>query len=349
MWVLMLLLLAAFVIWFLIEPRMIWPGFLLTFLLGAALMLLPLLAVNLPSVGPLDTVATLIVLAFAGVIALSPVLAGLFLCVNFFIMWRKEGLTTATKISGVVGFGSLAFMAAAITVAALQWETATVFMVGIGLPIAALALGFICFLVYSTFYAWFFGRFGRPVDAVVVLGGALRGGRTVSPLLAKRVDRGLVAARAAWDAGRQIPVVMSGGQGADEHVPEAQAMAEYAGEKGVSQELVLREDRSTTTAENLRYSAELLRAEGITGPVAVATNDYHAFRSATMMRRVKLPGYAVGYPTARYYWPAAVIREYVAVLRDHKRFVAVMLGISALPLAFMLAMLALGLLRLVTP
>ena len=107
----MLLLLAAFVIWFLIEPRMIWPGFLLTFLLGAALMLLPLLAVNLPSVGPLDTVATLIVLAFAGVIALSPVLAGLFLCVNFFIMWRKEGLTTATK---------------------LQWETATVFMVASG-------------------------------------------------------------------------------------------------------------------------------------------------------------------------------------------------------------------------
>ena len=143
---------------------------------------------------------------------------------------------------------------------------------------------------------------------------------------------------------------MSGGQGADEHVPEAQAMAEYAGEKGVSQESVLREDRSTTTEENLRYSADLLRAHGITGPVAVATpNDYHAFRSATMMRRVKLPGYALGYPTARYYWPAAVIREYVAVLRDHKRFVAVMLGISALPLAFMVAMLALGLLRLVTP
>lgn len=339
MWIIALVLLAAFVVWFVIEPRVIWPGFLLTFGLVALAAQVVLWAAQLPRVEVLNTVLGFAFVAVAMVIVAAPLLVALFLCWNFVVMWRKEGLGTATKISGAVGFGGLAYFAATTVVAALGLGAAAELLTALAIPATMLALGFVCFLIYSTFYTWWFSTFGGKVDGVVVLGGALRDGRNVSPLLARRIDRGIRAAKPAWDDGRQIPMVMSGGQGDDEEVSEAHAMTEYALERGVDKELVLQEDESTNTEENLRFTAQLLRDRGITGRVAVATNDYHAFRAATMMRRAKLPGYAVGYLTARYYWPAAIIREYVAILRDHAAFVAVMLLIGSTPLLLMLVML----------
>jgi uncharacterized SAM-binding protein YcdF (DUF218 family) len=46
----------------------------------------------------------------------------------------------------------------------------------------------------------------------------------------------------------------------------------------------------------------------------VVTNDFHAFRAAIITREVGIAAQVVGAPTARYYFPAAVIREYVGVL-----------------------------------
>lgn len=51
---------------------------------------------------------------------------------------------------------------------------------------------------------------------------------------------------------------------------------------------------------------------------AVVTNDYHAFRAALMARRAGVNGHVVGARTARYYWPSATIREFVAVLAEHR-------------------------------
>ena len=50
------------------------------------------------------------------------------------------------------------------------------------------------------------------------------------------------------------------------------------------------------------------------------------------MRRLGIPGYSVGARTARYYWPSAVIREFIAVLRDHFRLNVILLGLACLPL-----------------
>jgi uncharacterized SAM-binding protein YcdF (DUF218 family) len=92
------------------------------------------------------------------------------------------------------------------------------------------------------------------------------------------------------------------------------------------------EDRSKTTEENLAYSKELLAANGVTGPVAVVTNNFHVLRAALLMRRMEIPGHAWGSPTAGYYRPSATIREYLAILRDHWPFNAVALGVTVLPL-----------------
>jgi len=51
----------------------------------------------------------------------------------------------------------------------------------------------------------------------------------------------------------------------------------------------------------------------------VVTSSYHVFRAALLTRNLKLDAHVVGAPTARYYLPGAVIREFAAVMRDHLR------------------------------
>ncbi|MCL2471449.1 MAG: YdcF family protein, partial [Propionibacteriaceae bacterium] len=95
---------------------------------------------------------------------------------------------------------------------------------------------------------------------------------------------------------------------------------------------ILQEDLSRTTRENLTNTKALLASQEITGPIAAVTNNFHAFRAALLLCREKIPGYAIGSPTAHYYWPAATIREYAAILLDSRTFNIVCLSVSVIPL-----------------
>ena len=85
-----------------------------------------------------------------------------------------------------------------------------------------------------------------------------------------------------------MTVVVSGGQGADEPVSEAQAMRDYLVEAGFPEEQILMEDRSANTVQNLRYSMELLAAEGydVTDAIAVVSNGFHLTRVRMLWNRV---------------------------------------------------------------
>lgn len=56
----------------------------------------------------------------------------------------------------------------------------------------------------------------------------------------------------------------------------------------------------------------------VPGSLAVVTNDYHAFRAALQARRLGLDADAVGARTASYFVPSAYLREFVAILREHR-------------------------------
>lgn len=85
-----------------------------------------------------------------------------------------------------------------------------------------------------------------------------------------------------------MTVVVSGGQGADEHISEAQAMYDYLVEQGFPAEQILMEDRSANTIQNLRYSMELLAEEGydVTDDIAVVSNGFHLTRVRMLWNRV---------------------------------------------------------------
>lgn len=85
-----------------------------------------------------------------------------------------------------------------------------------------------------------------------------------------------------------MTVVVSGGQGEDEHISEAQAMYEYLVENGFSAEQILLEDKSCNTIQNLEYTIELLAEEGydVTQDMVVVSNGFHLTRVRMIWNRV---------------------------------------------------------------
>ncbi|MCI8355275.1 MAG: YdcF family protein, partial [Lachnospiraceae bacterium] len=81
-------------------------------------------------------------------------------------------------------------------------------------------------------------------------------------------------------------VIVSGGQGPDEHISEAQGMYDYLVEKGIDKNRILKEDKSVNTFQNLSFSAQYLDREQ--DAVGVVTNNFHVFRA---VRTAKKAGY----------------------------------------------------------
>ncbi len=254
-----------------------------------------------------------------------------FLLVAGVTLVRREGLALSRVLAILLGLGLLVHAGLAVAVVSTDSIELFTWLLVLGLPAGYLGFAFTAFGIYASLYPAWMARRGGAVQAVVVLGCGLIDGK-VPPLLASRLRRG----RQVFDrlAARGTParvLVTSGGRGPDEPVSEGKAMADYLVEHGMSAELVLVEDRSRNTEENLANSAGLLASRGLTGPIAVVTSDFHAFRAALLLRRHGLAGYGVGAPTAGYFWPSAVIREFLAVLRDHLPLNVALLGLSLVP------------------
>ena len=166
-------------------------------------------------------------------VLMSPLLAiGLagFLILNGLVMLRRERFSLAHSLSLLAGVGLVAAMVVCIFVVLTGERRAFPVPTFIMLTTGWVALMFFCFVGYS----WFYQRVVRRIhpDFIMVLGAGVPSGK-VTPLLAGRIDRALGVWRGEIKAGRRPLLVMSGGQGPDEPVSEARAMADYALEQGV--------------------------------------------------------------------------------------------------------------------
>ncbi|NLE98763.1 MAG: YdcF family protein, partial [Propionibacterium sp.] len=300
-----------------VEPRRLLPGLVLT----TSLIWMALLATQALFSGIIDRLglergAWIILGSLAALVALVALL-GVFLLLNAWTMARRERLSPAAMASGGIGALLLGYIGLSVFAIVADSFQLVVWLMLIGLPVGYLAWVFASFLLYTGLYGGVMRLFVRPVEAVVVLGAGLGGGERVTPLLAARLDLGRRVYERSRLAAHDTILVPSGGQGDDEIISEAEAMGRYLEDAGVPKAHIALEDRSTNTEENLEFSRELLRARDVDGRVAVTTNNFHAFRAALLMRRAGMPGYSLGGPTARYYWPSATVREYMAILRDH--------------------------------
>lgn len=108
-------------------------------------------------------------------------------------------------------------------------------------------------------------------------------------------------------------------------------MKNYALQHGMqTYDLVVR-DRSRNTYENLLFSKKILEKRKI--PLAAgifSTSDYHTFRAAGYARYVGLKIDGIGAKTSKFFIPNAFLREYIAILMNHKIFHLIFLGLLIL-------------------
>ncbi|SDM96903.1 YdcF family protein [Allokutzneria albata] len=250
-----------------------------------------------------------------------------FLMLNGIVMLWREGWRLANLLSLLLGIGILVGTAVgvfAMTVAMTASNPlARVLVGGAAGGLGYIALVFGCFLLYSTLYARV-GPRGRA-DFIVVLGAGLKGDE-VPAQLAGRLDKAREVAAASPDA----TIIVSGGRGPGASVSEARAMADYLIARGVPEERIVLEEKSRTTLQNLLFSGEIMAERRPGYQCVVVTSNYHVLRAAAFARRAGVTGHVVGAPIARYFWPSAFLREFVAILVDHRMKNAALFLLSAL-------------------
>ncbi len=115
-------------------------------------------------------------------------------------------------------------------------------------------------------------------QAVIVLGAGIRGDKVTLPLKL-RLDKVIEYSKKNTDA----VIVVTGGQGFQETVTEAYAMEKYLVENGVGKDKIIKEEKATSTNENMRFSKEILdRKFDKPYKTAVITNGFHIYRGVSI-------------------------------------------------------------------
>ncbi|MGN0076869.1 MAG: YdcF family protein [Parafannyhessea sp.] len=311
------------------EERTLWLGF--WALAGAAslVVLVEVLLVGYLPLGdhPLAQTANLVVLGILLVMLLAfPVVLVVTLIVTGVRLIRREGVRPANLLSLGLGVAMVAYV--------LVWPLLRGRLTGLpvlgsvldllfGIASSLIGVAGVAFTLYTV--SGLVAQVPHPLRRyryVVALGSGLIDGRRVTPLLAHRVDRAIWA----WRRNPGSTIVMSGGQGPDEAVSEASAMRDYAIGQGVPAEAIVCEERSRNTRENVRFSHDLIRANGgegrgpaKDGRILVVSDDYHVFRALLLTREAGFRADGIGSHVRLYFSLNALVREWVAYVVLRKR------------------------------
>jgi uncharacterized SAM-binding protein YcdF (DUF218 family) len=156
----------------------------------------------------------------------------------------------------------------------------------------------------------------KEPDVVLILGCQVKE-EGPSILLKDRLDTALQYLETAE---KDLPIVVSGGQGPDEPVSEAQAMKDYLVEQGIEAERIQEEDRSHNTSENLIYSRELLESLGYdmeTTEVLLISNGFHLARATMLADRYGIQTERLAAPATHLPTKAAMFfREPLALVKS---------------------------------
>lgn len=184
-------------------------------------------------------------------------------------------------------FGNLCvwLLAAASLCYTLCWRRIDVFFqTGAGRALLwVLMAGAVCFAaVLGVILTGQVDRTTGTEETLVVLGCAVRGDQP-TPVLTCRLEKAL-----DWYA--QHPdgtLVVCGGQGKTETMPEGRVMCRWLVDRGVPEAQILVDDTSTSTEENFANARALLEARGISAaaPTAFVTNGFHCYRAAQYARQ----------------------------------------------------------------
>lgn len=240
-------------------------------------------------------------------LTMFPVLTALVFFVEGVRVIRREGFSAGNLLSLAFSVLLLLFIFVWPFVFTLQMPLWLMELCTIVTIIADYLLGiFLVFCFSAVLNLIHFGK-RKKLDQIVVLGSGIFGEK-VTPLLAGRIQKGMDL----LESNPGSVLILSGGQGPGESIPEGEAMAAWAREHGADPQRLVIENQSRNTEENLFYSSRLfVRPDGRT---AVVSTGYHVFRALLLARRQGIPCIGYGSRTKLYFSLNALLREYVGYL-----------------------------------
>ena len=274
----------------------------------------------------LGTARALSILIFAVLLSVPAVLIE-----NGVIMYRKEGRSLQNMLSLImgilVGVGELCFFL--FFIFPIFWSdrnsefitTGMKVLLFISLSVIYVSVVFVSFMSYTVLLQLIPRK--RDFDYVIIHGSGLLRGREVSKLLADRIDKAIEV----YGKDPTPPILIpSGGKGRDEEISEAEAMEQYLIEHGIPKDHIIKEDRSTTTRENLVFSKKIIDERAADPYVALVTSNYHVYRALSLCDDIDLECTGIGAHVARYYWPSALLREFAAIMSKKKNLLIFIAG-----------------------
>nr|WP_249921806.1 YdcF family protein [Enterococcus sp. 7F3_DIV0205] len=188
-----------------------------------------------------------------------------------------------------------------------------------------LVIGYFFIVLYNFLTISILYQYNQPKyqqDYIIVLGSGLINGNQVPPLLGKRIEKAIQFYHEQLKQTSKAPLLlMSGGQGTDESLPESEAMKLFAIEKGIPEADILVETESRNTLENMTFSKKIMdqHSDNKEYQAIFSTNNYHLFRAGIFARMAHLKADGIGAKTAFYFLPNAFLREFIAIVMMKKR------------------------------
>lgn len=147
----------------------------------------------------------------------------------------------------------------------------------------------------------------KKADYIIILGAQIRGTQ-ITGSLRRRLDKGIQYLK----ENPGTVCIVSGGRGKGEDITEAEAMGEYLQGHGIEAARICREDRSTTTCENLLFCREFVKNLE-KDKIGIISNNFHIYRAMKMARYIGYKKvFAIPATTDMVLFPNYMVREFFA-------------------------------------
>ncbi|MDD3141536.1 MAG: YdcF family protein [Lachnospiraceae bacterium] len=149
----------------------------------------------------------------------------------------------------------------------------------------------------------------KELEYIIILGAQVRK-RKITDALKRRLDKGIQYINENPDT----KIIVSGGKGAGEEISEAEAMKIYLQSRGIDSAVIILEDQSTNTKENLAFSGKFLNPQNMN--IGIVTNNFHVYRA---VKQAEAQGYKNVYGIAAscraVIFLNYMVREFFAILQ----------------------------------
>ena len=307
------------------DPRTLWSGasFLIMVVCLSVFLLLGLYQYS-EWLAAHDLVIGILIVMFVlavGGAALLPVSLILVFFVEGIRVIRHEGIKPTNLLSMLFSVLLCIYLVVCPAIGNLGQNTSGIMLYTIISCIAVYVLSLLAVYSLSAVFNLFHLKKKRDADYIIVLGAGIIGSR-VTPLLAARIEKGIELLCYNPNA----VLIMSGGQGSGEDIPESEAMADYALDKGVSVEKIILEQKSVSTQENLCFSRELMNKQK--PRIIIVTTAYHVFRALILAKQQGIRCVGFGAKTKWYFTLNAFIREFVGYFKLTWKKHIIVIGIT---------------------